>query len=355
MKHFLWSCRFEPTDYFPFPNEVTLNQTRELFKAPHLASAVLLFSTFLVGVVGNGLYLWVLGVKMRRTVTTLWFLHLIFCCLLATLLIPFFAIYVLLGFHWVFSTAICKLHYTCTDLGMFSSVFLLAFISLDRYALTCHPIWCRHHRTLPRAKKLVMGMWLVAFILSAPNLAFRKTYMVDGSRIICNNSYSLSEDWNGTEMQAKVQLAVFTVQFLLSFLLPFCTIAACYVWMGLEMKVKGLAQSGKPFKVMVASVVSFFVFWLPYHVYLCLGLARNVSASLKETFLVIVTVTFCFNVCFTPVLYLFIGETFQQVLRTSLLALVKAAFDEDLNTDESGPESSGRQGPEISSMEMEKN
>uniref|UniRef100_A0A8C3T4G4 Probable G-protein coupled receptor 33 n=1 Tax=Chelydra serpentina TaxID=8475 RepID=A0A8C3T4G4_CHESE len=310
----------------------------------HLAVAVLLFTTFPVGVVGNGLYLWVLGLKMRRTVTTLWFLHLVSCSLLFTLLIPFFAVYVLLGLHWVFGTAMCKLINTCISVAMFSSVFLLTLISLDRYILTHHPIWSRHHRTLPRAGKLAVGVWLASFGLSTPYLAFRETRVVDRGRIICINNYALSGDWNGAEVQnldRRVHLAVYMARFLLGFLLPFCTIVGCYVRMGLKMKEKKLAWAGKPFKIMVAAVVSFFLCWLPFHLHHGLQLyKKEVPESVTGAFLVIHTFTSCFNACFTPILYLFVGEKFGQVFRTSLLALVKAAFVDDIGS--SGPEYSGR-------------
>uniref|UniRef100_A0A674JHT6 Probable G-protein coupled receptor 33 n=1 Tax=Terrapene triunguis TaxID=2587831 RepID=A0A674JHT6_9SAUR len=332
-------------------------QTPAAMRATHLAAAMLLFTTLPEGVVGNRLYLRVLGLKMRRTVTTLWFLHLASCYFLFTLLIPFFTVYLLLDFHWVFGTAMCKLLNACISMDMFSSVFLLALISLDRYTLTCHPIWSQHHRTLAQARKLAAGVWLVSFALSTPYLAFRDTH-VDEGRITCIDNYTLSRNWNGAETQdlgRRVHLAIFTVQFLLGFLLPFCTITGCYVCVGLELKEKGLAQSGKPFKVMVAAVVSFFLCWLPYHLYYALMFYRNVPQSVTGSFLVIFIIMFCFNVCFTPVLYLFVGGTFQQVARTSLFALVKAAFDEDLSSDGSGPESSRRPGPEIDTMEMEKN
>ncbi|XP_032659186.1 putative G-protein coupled receptor 33 [Chelonoidis abingdonii] len=298
----------------------------------HLATAVLLFTTFLVGMVGNGLYLWVLGLKMRRTVTTLWFLHLVSSYLLLTLLIPFFAIYVLLGFHWVFGTAMCKLLNACISVGMFTSVFLLTLISLDRYILTHRPIWCRHHRTVPWVRKLVVGVWLVSLALSAPYLAFRETRVVDGGRITCTNNYTLSGVWNGAELQdlgRRVHLAVFVVRFLLGFLLPFCTIAGCYGCMGLEMKEKSLARSRKPFKVMVAAVVSFFLSWLPYHLYH--GLKFFKDGWELDSILIIYTLTSCFNTCFTPVFYLFVGRSFQQVLKTSLLALLRETFAEDLS------------------------
>ncbi|CAM4678872.1 unnamed protein product, partial [Lepidochelys olivacea] len=325
------------------------SQTPAALSATHLAAAVLLFTTFLVGVVGNGLYLWVLGLKMRRTVTTLWFLHLVSCYLLFTLLIPFFAIYVLLGFHWVFGMALCKFLNTCISLGMFSSVFLLSLISLDRYTLTHHPIWCRNYRTMPRAQKLVVGMWLASFALSTPYLAFRETHVVDGGRIICINNYMLSGDWNGAKLQdlgRRVHMAIFMIRFLLGFLLPLCTIAGCYGRVGLKMKEKKLAWAGKPFKVMVAAVVSFFLGWLPYHLFHGLNLyKKEVPESVMVALMVIYTLSSCFNACFTPILYLFVGEKFWQVFRTSLLTLVKAAFVDDLGS--SAPENSGRQGSEV--------
>uniref|UniRef100_A0A8C3XTJ2 Probable G-protein coupled receptor 33 n=1 Tax=Chelydra serpentina TaxID=8475 RepID=A0A8C3XTJ2_CHESE len=382
----------------PEPAMANSSNTPETMKTPPLTSAVLLFITFLVGLVGNGLYLWVLGLKTRRTVTTFWFLHLVSCYLLFTLLIPFFAIYVLLdfhwvfgtatckflnacvsvvmrtvttlwflslvtcyllftlmipffivyllmGFHWVFGTAVCKLLYTFISVAMFTSVFHLTLISLDRYILTHHPIWSRNHRTLPRAGKLVLGVWLASFGLSTPYLFVRETRLVDGDRIICINNYTLSGDRNGAEtghLDIRVHEALFLIEFLLGFLLPFCTIVGCYVRVVLKMKEKKLAWAGKPFKVMVTSVVSFFLGWLPYHLYYGLQLFKNEPELVRGPFLVIYSFSCCFNACFSPILYLFMGEKFWQVFKTSLVTLVKAAFVDDLGS--SGPESSGRQG-----------
>ncbi|CAM2107963.1 unnamed protein product [Caretta caretta] len=58
---------------------------------------------------------------------------------------------------------------------------------------------------------------------------------------------------------------LFRVLFLLGFPSALCTSVGCWGWTGLEMKKKGLVRSGKPFKVMVTVVVSFFVCWLLYH------------------------------------------------------------------------------------------
>uniref|UniRef100_K7EWN2 Probable G-protein coupled receptor 33 n=1 Tax=Pelodiscus sinensis TaxID=13735 RepID=K7EWN2_PELSI len=323
----------------PSTTEANSSQSPAAVSPIHLATVGLLFITLLVGVVGNGLYLWVLGLKMRRTVTTLWFLHLVSSSVLITLLIPFFAIYVLLGFHWVFGMALCKVLNTCISMLLFSSVFLLTLISLDRYILTHHPIWSQNYRTFCWAGKLAVDVWLVSFALSAPYLAFWETRMVEGGRIACINNYALSEDWNRAEMLdlgRQIHLAIFVIWFLLGFLLPFCTMVGCYSRVVLKMKEKRLVYSGKPFKVMVTAVVSFFLSWLPYHLYYGLKLYKDVPKSVTGAVVVIYTVMSCFNACFTPILYLFVGEKFKQVFRTSLLTLVKAAFVDE-------PESSVRE------------
>uniref|UniRef100_K7GI75 Probable G-protein coupled receptor 33 n=1 Tax=Pelodiscus sinensis TaxID=13735 RepID=K7GI75_PELSI len=324
--------------------EANSSQSPAAVSATHLVMAVLLFPTSLVGVVVNSLYLWVLRQKIRRTVTTLWFLNLVLCYLLFTLLIPFFAVYILLGYRWVFGTAMCKLFNTCISVGMFSCVFLLTLISLDRYILTHHPVWSQNHRTLTHARKLVVGVWLVSFALSAPYLAFRETRMVDGGRIACVNNYNISRNWNGTktrDLGRQIHLAVFVIRFLLGFLLPFCTIMGCYSQVRLEMKEKRPVWAGKPFKVMVAAVVSFFLGWLPYHFYQGLNFyTKALPESVSDALLVIYTFTTCFTTCFTPILYLFVGENFWQVFRTSLPMLVKAGFDDELGS--YSPESSQR-------------
>ncbi|XP_074837584.1 putative G-protein coupled receptor 33 [Carettochelys insculpta] len=338
------------TTLTPTPEAIS-NQLSAAESASNLAAAVLLCPTFLVGLVGNGLYLWVLGLQMKRTVTTLLFLHLISCYFLFTLLIPFFIVSLFMGFHWVFGTVMCKVVNTCISVAMFSSVFLLTLISLDRYTLTHHPIWCRTHRTVPQARKLVVGMWLVSIALSAPYLAFRETREVAGGRIICKNNYALYGEGNGTGMQdmgRQVHLALFVVRFLLGLLLPFCTIAGCYSRVGLMMKKKKLAWAGKPFKVLVTVVLSFFLAWLPYHLYHGLKLfKRELPESVTVTCLIIYTFASCFNACFTPMLYLFVEEKFLQVFRTSLLTLVKLAFVDELGS--SVPELSGRHGSEVES------
>ncbi|KAF7236515.1 putative G-protein coupled receptor 33 [Varanus komodoensis] len=287
--------------------------------------------SFLVGITMNGLLLWVLGVKMKRTVNTLWFSHLIITYLMSTSFMPFLVPHILLDSHWIFGTVMCKILNFLGSLGMFTSVFLLTIISLDRYLLICYPIWSQHNRTLSQAKKLIGGVWLVSLTLSAPNLSFRETREMEKGKTACVNNYALSSDWDGATTQAlryRIHLALFVVRFLLAFLLPFITIVGCCSWMGREMKKKKLVRNRKPFRVLVAAVASFFVCWSPYHLYnasLLLGASRVTVKTLRGIFVMGI----CLNICFTPVLYLFVGEKFQKIFKISILLLLQKSFMDD--------------------------
>ncbi|KAJ6663700.1 hypothetical protein lerEdw1_009779 [Lerista edwardsae] len=288
--------------------------------------------SFLAGTALNGLFLWVTSMKMKKTVNTLWFFHLILTYLVSSVNMPFVAVDTLLDHQWVFGTLLCKLLNTFGSVGVFTTVFLLTIISMDRYLLICHPVWSQHHRTRSQAQRLVKGVWCVSLVLNAPYLAFRETQQQDG-RTKCVNNYALSSNWDGEDVQALrhgVHRALFIFRFLLAFLLPLLIIMGCYYWMGQKMKMRRLSRTGKPYRVLVASVASFFIYWLPYHLYQGAILLEEKPGTISWAFLALFCVCACFNYIFTPILYLFVGEKFQQVFKMSILALLKRGLVDDL-------------------------
>ncbi|XP_077196854.1 putative G-protein coupled receptor 33 [Paroedura picta] len=308
-----------------------LNGSHSLADISPLSLAVATFTlvSFLVGILINGLFLWVLGMKMKRTVNTLWFFHLILTYILSSPSIPFLAVYILLGFHWVFGTTICKAVNFSASLGMFTSVFLLTIISLDRYLFIHHPVWAQYNRTTSRAQRLIAGVWFTSLILSSPYLAFRETRVGENNRIQCVNNYALSSDWDDPKTEAlrdRIHLAFFVVRFLLAFLIPYCIIMGCCGGVVWEMKKRKLARNKKPLSVLAAAVASFFICWLPYHLYHASLLFKEAPEGLRLSLRVILIFAMCFNFWVTPLLYLVVGEKFKQVCKTSILALLKKAF-----------------------------
>ncbi|XP_020025263.2 probable G-protein coupled receptor 33 [Castor canadensis] len=314
-------------------NASTLARNSTHISAPvsKIIIALPLFMSFIIGTITNGLYLWVLKFKMKKTVNTLLFFHLILSYFISTLILPFVAISHLQENHWTFGTALCKIFNGTLSVGMFASVFFLSAISLDRYLLILHPVWSQQHRTPRWASNIILGIWISATTLSIPYLVFRETHDDREGRVTCRNNYAVSTNWESKEMQTLrqwVHAACFGSRFLLGFLLPFFIIIFCYKRVASKMKERGLFKSSKPFKVMITAIISFFVCWMPYHIYQGLLLTENQSLLLQLT-MIFTVLTISFNTVFSPILYLFTGEDFKKVFKKSILTLFVSTFSDD--------------------------
>ncbi|KAF7236510.1 putative G-protein coupled receptor 33 [Varanus komodoensis] len=317
---------------------INTSQSAGISSVNAVCSTLLLLS-FLVGAAMNGFCLWVLGVKMKKTVYALWFFHLVLSYLMVCAFLPFYAIYALLGFHWIFGTVFCKLSTFIFSLWMFIAAFLLTIISLDRCLIIGNPTWTQNHRSIPWAKKLIAWTWLASVALSVAYPVFQETLVVEKDRIVCKNHCAIS-----------IQVVLFLFQFLVAFLLPFIIIVGSYCWVGQKMKKKRLVKTGKTYRVLVASVGSFFICWFPFHLHNGL-LLMEVPEIIVQFLWHMMLIGGCLNTCFTPILYLFVGEEFQVIFRMSIPTLLKKAFvdasEEDGNNEEedhriNNPRSSGR-------------
>ncbi|XP_057412676.1 C3a anaphylatoxin chemotactic receptor isoform X1 [Balaenoptera acutorostrata] len=153
-------------------------------------SMVILCFTFLLGLPGNGLVLWVAGLKMQRSVSTVWFLHLTLADFLCCLSLPFSLVHLALQGHWPYGWFLCKLIPSIIVLNMFASVFLLTAISLDRCLLVLKPIWCQNHRNVGTAFTICGCIWVVAFVMCIPVFIYRETFTID-NHSMCGYNFGL--------------------------------------------------------------------------------------------------------------------------------------------------------------------
>ncbi|KAL1789368.1 C3a anaphylatoxin chemotactic receptor [Sigmodon hispidus] len=166
-----------------------------LLKPQEILSMVILGLTCLLGVPGNGLVLWVAGLKMKRTVNTVWFLHLTLADFLCCLSLPFSLANLILQGYWPYGLFLCKLIPSIIILNMFASVFLLTAISLDRCLMVYKPIWCQNHRNVRTAFIICGCVWMVAFVMCVPVFIYRDLLIID-NHIICRNNYNSFDYWD---------------------------------------------------------------------------------------------------------------------------------------------------------------
>ncbi|KAG9471282.1 chemerin-like receptor 1 [Eleutherodactylus coqui] len=302
----------------------------EHYSISHYFTLVVYSLAFVLGTTGNGLVLWFTIFKMKKTVNVIWFLNLSLADFTFTLFLPLSIIYLANNFNWLFGNFMCKLNSLVAFINLFASVFLLTVISIDRCISVIFPVWCQNHRTPRLALFVVMGVWILALMFSLPYFIFRDTFeYIDGTS--CYNNFELGES---EDIGISRHRGTIITRFIVGFFIPFTIIVTCYSVIALRIQRNHMTTSSKPFKVIIAVIISFFVCWIPYHIFSFLELhavARNDDYLARA---VIVGIPFAsslafMNSCVNPFLYVFIGRDFRVNFWRSIHSIFEKAFSED--------------------------
>ncbi|XP_067403103.1 chemerin-like receptor 1 [Emydura macquarii macquarii] len=306
-----------------------------LFKRMHVFTMVIYSIAFVLGVTGNGLVIFITGFRMKRTVNTIWFLNLAVADFIFTFFLPFSVAYTALGFHWPFGRALCKINSALAFLNLYASVYLLMVISLDRCVSVVRPVWAQNHRTPRLAFLVALAVWFMALALCSPNLYFRYTAPSYNNKTInCYNNFDTArEGAPEAERDRTINLnhrAMIISRFVFGFLIPFTVIVCCYGAILIKLRRNHLARTGKPFKVIAAVIITFFLCWFPYHVFSFLEMNRTPSLDDALIIGLPLTASLAFiNSCLNPILYVFMGQDFKERLRRSLFSAFESAFTEE--------------------------
>ncbi|XP_063289828.1 C3a anaphylatoxin chemotactic receptor [Pelobates fuscus] len=140
-----------------------------------ILTVMILMITFLVGVPGNILVIWITSFKMKRTVNTVWFWNLALADLTCCLSLPLSIALELLHNEWPYGSFLCKVLPSIIILNMFASVFTLVTISVDRCILVVKPVWAQNHRSVCSAWLVCLVIWFISFLMCLPLLLYRET------------------------------------------------------------------------------------------------------------------------------------------------------------------------------------
>ncbi|XP_037739073.1 C3a anaphylatoxin chemotactic receptor-like [Chelonia mydas] len=251
---------------------------------------------FLAGVPLNGYVLFIAGCRVERTASTVWFWNRAMTDFIFIVFLPlrFISIFIL-DLDWAKS-----LSNTVSSFHMFSSAFLLTALSVDRCILVARPEWAWNHRTPQLAFLMVLGIW-------ALSLGFSLRYG-DLLEFLFSRSRT---SMNFHPDEGRVKAAV-TIQFLVGFLIPLALILipTFYIVLAAKMRRNRLVQSTKPLKILLGLIATFFLCWLPYHVFSFLLILAKHPLPILDTESAFACVLTYFSSCFNPVLYLTMEEEF---------------------------------------------
>ena len=312
---------------------------------------------FFLGVVGNGLVVVVMGYQKKiKTMTDKYRLHLSVADLLLVLTLPVWAVDA--ASNWYFGKFLCVSVHVIYTLNVYSSVLILAFISLDRYLAVVRATNSQATRKLLADKVIYLGVWLPALLLTVPDLVFATvresedsgmrfynggdTSEATASRLICERIYP--------EGYSNIWMAVFRFQHILvGFVLPGLVIFTCYciIIIKLSQGSKGQVLKRKALKTTVILILCFFCCWLPY----CLGIFVDTLIQLNilssgcvfdhwvQKWMSITEALAYFHCCLNPILYAFLGVKFKKSAQNALTLSSKSS-QKNLMSKKRGPISS---------------
>ncbi|XP_040031791.2 C-C chemokine receptor type 10 isoform X2 [Gasterosteus aculeatus] len=258
---------------------------------------------FLLGVTGNGLVIATFALYRRlrlRSVTDVFLFHLALADLLLLLTLPLQAADTL---GWSPSMALDFVVRTCYAINTYSGLLLLACISVDRYLLVA---WAQEmlrlrRRMLAGGRAAAAGVWLVAALLSFPQVLYSGLAGRD------------SEAYCGLVKCEQVKVAT-NGAVIAVFCLSLAVMATCYsriacvLWDGRASRRGKQWHRQRTLKIMVALVLVFLAFQLPYTVLL----SRKMAGPFCGLLLEYVTCTLAYARCgLNPVLYALVGERFR--------------------------------------------
>uniref|UniRef100_A0A3P8SZ97 Chemokine (C-C motif) receptor 7 n=1 Tax=Amphiprion percula TaxID=161767 RepID=A0A3P8SZ97_AMPPE len=302
---------FPSPDYDEFPTlcEKGSNRKFRLWFMPTFFSVICL-----LGLTGNLLViLTVFFFKRLKTMTDVYLLNLSFADLLLALSLPFWAANSTT--EWVLGLPLCKAMHTIYKVSFYSSMFLLSFISVDRYfaiskAVSAHR---RRSQAVFFSKVSSAVIWVMALIFSIPEMVYTNI----------NNKTCTPFSSNSDPLRVGIQSS----QIVVAFILPLLVMSLCY-----SSIVKTLCQArnfqrNKAIKVILAVVSVFLVCQVPYNIVLFWTTILTAKGGTEDCnyengLLYATDVTQCIALlrcCLNPFVYAFIGVKF----RHDLLKLLK--------------------------------
>ncbi|XP_069802837.1 N-formyl peptide receptor 3-like [Dendropsophus ebraccatus] len=273
-----------------------------------------------LGIIGNGLVIWIAGFRMKKTVSAVWFLNLaiadfLCCASLPLRIVEMFS-------YYPDSEFFCILSMILFNLNMSASVLLLTAMSIDRCVSVMWPFWSKVHRTHKLLRITAAIIWLLSLVVTGLIYYFYKFIFQEFYEWCTLNPYDCL-DANSCTLKQKIQL----IRLFIMFLIPFMIILISYVMIFLKIiKSKRPQRSQRPYRIITAVILCFFICWCPYYIWPLTPLYED--AIEFYTINTIIINLACLNSCINPIIYVLMGQNVNSIFCRSIPSRLEKALTE---------------------------
>ncbi|KAK7926264.1 hypothetical protein WMY93_008574 [Mugilogobius chulae] len=270
-----------------------------------------------VGLLGNVLVMYgVVRYTKMKTATNIYIFNLALADALATSTLPFQSAKYLMG-TWPFGELLCKAVIAIDYYNMFTSIFTLTMMSVDRYIAVCHPVRALDFRTPAKAKIINVCIWLLSSAVGVPVTIMAVTNVMSEGNTVCMLQFP-EPDWYWDTV-TKICVFIF------AFVVPVLVITVCYGLMILRLKSVRLLSGSKEkdrnlrriTRMVLVVVAAFVICWTPIHIFIIVRTIVPINQNnllVKASWHLSIALGYT-NSSLNPVLYAFLDENFKRCLR----------------------------------------
>ncbi|KAM3921618.1 formyl peptide receptor 2-like [Leptodactylus fuscus] len=301
------------TWYFYLDYDITYEYYQNILEKISLTISIIIF---VLGIIGNGLVIWIAGFRMKKTISAVWFLHLaiadfLFCAGLSLRFTFYRRIFLIIPNVDLF----CLLDIIMITLNMSASVFLLTAMSIDRCVSVMWPFWAKVHRTRRLVRITAGGIWGLSLLITS---------------LVCYicGWCLISGDYNDSLFTQNILENIHLIRLVIMFVIPFLIILTSYLIIVLKLRrSKRPQRSQRPYRIITAVILCFFICWFPISIQPLL-LRGYANYILFKTIDIISNNLPYLNSCINPIIYVFMGQDFRHIFFRSIPARIEHALSD---------------------------
>ncbi|NXC55726.1 BKRB1 protein, partial [Aleadryas rufinucha] len=276
-----------------------------------------------VGMLGNVFVLFIYSLhKGPLKIAEIYLMNLAAADLIFLMCLPFWAENISNEFNWPFGSFLCRSISASITLNMYTSIYLLVAVSMDRYLTFVHTLNHREIWSKTMTRGICLLIWFFCILLSIPAFMFRTVKDFPQWNISACTLEFPTPSWETAESLVRNIVGFLLPSTAITFL-NFSTIRSLRKTARERraLRAKGCKRhKGTKATRLIFTVVLMFLFcWTPHHFFVFLDTLYHTKVirgcfweeliNFGEQFAFTLATT---NSCINPVIYVFVGKYFRQ-------------------------------------------